>query len=221
MAHNLNVIGVCWLEFAVLGQSAPKKHNREKSPDTFVTHMKFLKHVSAMFDNQKILLLWQQNKQISHALAAWSASRALFTWSQCTTWAKVFYFTVIAHTSAKVRKKTIVWLLGAKIITYPLVLQNERLFPLGLSLLKINSTWFYSNNQITQLWFLQFNYQFLIIWLNEASLQLSVSSQKLHACSLVCYLTFWVMNTENKTYNPYQISLAVSQHFNFQISHKN
>ena len=105
MAHNLNVIGVCWLEFAVLGQSAPKKHNREKSPDTFVTHMKFLKHVSAMFDNQKILLLWQQNKQISHALAAWSASRALFTWSQCTTWAKVFYFTVIAHTSAKVRKK--------------------------------------------------------------------------------------------------------------------
>ena len=122
---------------------------------------------------------------------------------------------------SKGQKKTIVWLLGAKIITYPLVLQNERLFPLGLSLLKINSTWFYSNNQITQLWFLQFNYQFLIIWLNEASLQLSVSSQKLHACSLVCYLTFWVMNTENKTYNPYQISLAVSQHFNFHISHKN
>ena len=67
--------------------------------------MKFLKHMSAMFDKQKILLLWQQNKQIFHMLSLLDphlvlCSRDLNVLHE----QKLFYFTVIAHTSAKVRK---------------------------------------------------------------------------------------------------------------------
>ena len=70
-------------------QSALEKHNQEKKcPQTFAHLVNFSNNVSAMFDNHTILLFWLEWTNLSHVLAAWSAFRALFTWSRRTTCAK-------------------------------------------------------------------------------------------------------------------------------------
>ena len=71
-----HVIGV-WLA----SQSASEKHNQEKKPTNLCALGEFLKKMSAMFDDHTISLF-------SRVLAAWSAFRALFTWSWLTTRAK-------------------------------------------------------------------------------------------------------------------------------------
>ena len=74
-SHHNHVIGVC-----LPSQSVSEKHNQEKQAHKPLRTSWFLK-MSAMFDNQTILLFW--NKPFAR-----SAFRALFTWSRRTTCAK-------------------------------------------------------------------------------------------------------------------------------------
>ena len=67
-----------WSEFACPPISIQKAQSRRKSPQTFA----HLGHVKIS------VILSAEQTNFSHVLAAWSAFRALFTWSRRTTCAK-------------------------------------------------------------------------------------------------------------------------------------
>ena len=55
-----------WPEFVRSANQNPKSTIKKKKPTNRCTPRKFLKNVSAMFDNHKLLLFWLWNKQTFH-----------------------------------------------------------------------------------------------------------------------------------------------------------
>ena len=81
-----------------------KAQSRKKGPQTFARFINFSINVSAMFDNQGILLLTLEQTNLSHVLAAWSAFLALFAWSWYTAVRAqriIGFFMLITHKSTR------------------------------------------------------------------------------------------------------------------------
>ena len=93
-------------------QSASEKHNQEKKPTNLCAHWEFLKTM-CLPCLRIIQSCYFDYTNLSHVLAAWSAFRALFTWSWRTTRAKdhLGFFILITHKSTR-SENPITWLLS-------------------------------------------------------------------------------------------------------------
>ena len=96
-----------WSELVCSANQHPKSTIKKKSPQTFAHIGNFSKQCVCPSYNLAILTI-----QISHVLAAWSAFRALFTWSWRTTCANDHrLFILITHKSTR-WENPIAWLLS-------------------------------------------------------------------------------------------------------------